>query len=112
MTVWKKYKKFERGMTMREPYNLIFAKHSECGQNYLFRVPCGVDINKGEKIYVDTIRGETLATAVTDNFYLSPTPFNAVADGIGAYLPLKYVTGLAEKKETYQKKQIDSSIPF
>ena len=41
--------------------NLVFAKHDNCSQEFLFAVPWYLEVRKGDVLLVDTIHGEAVA---------------------------------------------------
>lgn len=99
---------------MKKVHNLIFATHGEYGKKFLFGLPVNVTIKEGERIFVDTMYGESQAIAATDSFQVDSEALSAIVAGCGAYLPLKSVTGIAEPVTTYRKKPIPSNddLPF
>lgn len=80
--------------------NIIFAKHDCCEKEYLFEVPNGMHPVKGDVLWVNTSKGETVATATSD--MISGHGVEQIADKFGAYFPLKKVLAYANKGiETY-----------
>lgn len=45
--------------------NIAFVKHDGCNKIYAFNVPCDKRLKEGQKVVVDTSRGEQLATVVS-----------------------------------------------
>lgn len=97
---------------MSKVYNLIFAKHENQNRNFLFQLPVNVEIKAKQRIFVDTMYGETEAIAATSNFHVDAGVLSAIVEGCGAYLPLKNVTGYAEKVEKYQKTALTDCLPY
>jgi hypothetical protein len=90
--------------------NLIFAKHGE-SKSFLFELPLGEKIYKMHGIVVDTMYGRKSATATTDSFIVPSEIADLIAEGCGAYLPLKRVVGTVILKEVC--KQFDETeLPF
>ncbi len=80
--------------------NIIFAKHDALNKEYLFEVPEGMHPVKGDVLWVDTSKGETVATATSD--MISGHGVEQIAEKFGAYFPLKKVLAYANKGiETY-----------
>lgn len=75
---------------------VVFAKHDSCPQEFLFAVPCYLDVRKGDVLLVETMRGDAIATATTEMF--EGRDIDEVAKRFGAYLPLKKVKAVAGKE--------------
>ena len=75
---------------------VVFAKHDNCSQEYLFAVPWYLEVCKGDVLLVETIHGDAIATATTEMF--EGRDIDEVAKRFGAYLPLKRVKTVANKK--------------
>ena len=89
--------------------NLVFAKHDNCSQEFLFSVPWYLEVRKGDVLLVDTIHGEAVATATSELF--EGRDIDEVAVRFGAYLPLKRVKAVAGKKiREYIRVQIYDEI--
>lgn len=94
-------------------YNLVFINHNDKDKNYLFQLPKNLLLKKGEKVFVETIQGECVGTAVSDSFIVDKYTAEQIIVGTGAYEPLKDVIGWAEKQDGYRC--IDfrlASVPF
>ena len=90
--------------------NLVFAKHGE-SKAFLFSLPLGERVHKMQEIMVDTRYGRARAIAVTDSFIVPSQIADMIAEGCGAYLPLKHVIGTIRLKEVC--KQFDGTeLPF
>lgn len=97
---------------MREKIlNLIFASHEGDTKKFLFQLPLGIEVAKGQKFYVDTMRGESIVIAETENIYVGRHTADALVIGCGAYEPLKMVTGYAVRLDKYEKQPFNG-IPF
>jgi hypothetical protein len=83
-------------------YNLVFISHSDKEKNYLFRVPLDIRLKAGEKVFTDTAQGEAMGDCVTDSFIVDKYIAEQIIVGAGAYEPLKYVIGWAEKQDGYK----------
>lgn len=81
--------------TNKEGYLLVFAKHDNCSQEFLFAVPHYLEVRKGDVLLVETMRGDAIATATTEMF--EGRDIDEVAKRFGAYLPLKRVKEVAGK---------------
>lgn len=82
--------------------NIIFAKHDGCDKEYIFEVPEGMHPVKGDMLWVNTSKGETVANATSD--MISGHGVEQIADKFGAYFPLKKVLAYANRGiETYIK---------
>lgn len=80
--------------------NIIFAKHDALNKEYLFEVPEGMHPVKGDVLWVNTSKGETVAIATSD--MISGSGIDQIADKFGAYFPLKKVLAYANRGiETY-----------
>ena len=77
---------------------LIFAKHPNCPRPYLFCCEPIKNIQKGTRLLVDTMYGEHEAQAISNSFMVDDRALKAIANGTGAYLPLKIVIGSIEKE--------------
>ena len=75
---------------------IVFAKHDMCQQEYIFKVPDGMNIKKGDILCVDTMRGAQIAVASSD--MLEGDYTEHILSKLGAYLPLKTVLAYANKK--------------
>lgn len=73
--------------------NLVFAKHTDGGKNFLFSAPEGTAFTSGEKVSVTTKRGEQHATVSCTNFAVSEEAAKVLAKECGGYFPLASVTG-------------------
>ena len=76
--------------------NIIFAKHDGCNKEFIFEVPNGMNPKKNDILWVDTIRGETVAVATSD--VISGCQMEQLVEKLGAYLPLKRVRTYANKE--------------
>lgn len=97
-------------MEQQQYYNLVFIKHENDNKNYLFQVPMIIRLKAGEKVFAETIQGESLGECVTDSFIVGEHETACIMTGTGAYYPLKDVIGFASKQEEYRC--IDFSLPF
>lgn len=77
-----------------KPINVVFVKHANNPQKYLFELPLGEEIKAGWVVMVDTRRGRARASAVSDSFCLLEEQLPHIAKGVGAYLPLARVAGI------------------
>ena len=79
-----------------EGHLVVFAKHDNCSQEFLFAVPWYLEVRKGDVLLVETKRGDAIATATTEMF--EGRDIDEVAKRFGAYLPLKRVKAVAGKE--------------
>lgn len=77
------------GLTM----SIVFIRHTNGGQRFLFEAPPGIDLKEGEEVVVQTKNGETVGICVCDSFELDGKALQAVTKVVGAKLPLKPVVG-------------------
>ena len=68
---------------------IIFAEHDCCNRDFLFEVPDSMHPIKGDILWVDTQKGETIATATSD--VVEVNNVEQLVEKFGAYLPLKKV---------------------
>lgn len=64
---------------------------TQSGKNYLFSVPGGITLHKGDRVLCDTMRGEAEGICATDNFEADEHATNQIITLTGAYKPLKAV---------------------
>lgn len=74
----------------------VFAKHPDCDKEFIFAVPCYLDVKKDDLLLVDTMYGPKIAFATSDIF--EGKNLNEIAGKYGAYLPLKEVKQVASKE--------------
>lgn len=74
---------------------IVFATHEMCPKEYIFNVPDGMNIKKGDILCVDTVRGSQIAVATSD--VLEGDYTEHMLSKLGAYLPLKIVLAYANK---------------
>lgn len=70
---------------------IIFGKHDCVAKEYVWEVPEGMNVRKGDPMLVDTARGTTVAIAMSD--VIEGENLECVAARSGAYFPLKKVLG-------------------
>lgn len=73
--------------------NVVLIKHNVSGGTYLFEVPEGVKLGKGETVMVETRYGETSGNCICESFEMEGSPLEAIAELCGARFPLKKVIG-------------------
>lgn len=94
-------------------YNLVFIKHENGNNKFLFKVPMNITLKAGEKVFAITIIGEKLGTCISDSFIVGEHETACIMAGTGAYYPLKEVIGFAQKQEGYRCIEFAlASIPF
>ena len=82
--------------------NLVFIKHQENSKKFLFEVPVGVELMKGEKVFCDTRLGNQVGICATSSFYINSHSLESVVEGFGATMPLRKVIGYAEPITEYR----------
>jgi len=97
-------------MNEQQYYNLVFIRHENSNNNYLFQAPLAIRLKAGEKVFADTIQGECLGTCASDSFIVGEHETACIMMGAGAYYPLKEVIGYAYKQEGY--KCVSFDVPF
>lgn len=75
----------------------VLAKHKGSNKEYVFSVPDGIEIKKGDWLLVNTKCGETAATATSEVFSGGGAGDVAVR-GFGARLPLEPVLQVCGRK--------------
>ena len=89
--------------------NIIFAKPDALNKEYLFEVPEDMRPVKGDVLWVDTSKGETVATATSD--MISGHGVEQITEKFGAYFPLKKVLAYANKGiETYINNRVYEKV--
>ena len=92
--------------------NLVFINHG-CGRNYLFKLPLHIRLRTGEKVYVNTIRGQEMGICASDSFIIDNYTKQQIVVGTGAYEPIKEVIGYAQEQTGYRCIEFDlMSVPF
>lgn len=88
---------------------IVFAKHEGEDKEYCFEVPEIMNIQKGDILLVDTMRGTEIATATS--YTIIGENVEQFATRCGAYLPLKKViTYASEEMQKYIHKKTVSEI--
>lgn len=95
--VVQKNTQFKEEDNMDKYVCLIFVRHKGVGQTFLFSVDPMTDIKKGTELAVDTIKGRQRGVAVSDSFMVSEKAMQSIADGVGAYFPLRPVVGIIKR---------------
>ena len=95
----------EEGPEMEEPYHLVFCKHIKSGKAFLFALDPVRNLHDGDKVLVDTCKGESQAVVVGDSFCVGSHALKSIAAAMGATLPLRKVIGkyVVEEKQVIQK---------
>lgn len=94
-------------------YNLVFIGHEGTAKNYLFKLPLNINLKAGEKVYVNTSRGQDMGVCASNNFIVDEHTTEQIIVGSGAYKPLKEVIGYAQEQTGYRCIEFDLlSVPF
>lgn len=95
----------EEELAMKEFYFLVFCKHSGNGKTFLFGLDQVKNLHDGDKVLVDTRKGESQALVVGDSFCVDSRALKSIAAAMGATLPLRKVIGkyVVEEKQVIQK---------
>lgn len=95
----------EEEPVMEEFYHLVFCKHSGSGKAFLFALDPVRNLHDGDKVLVDTRKGESQALVVGDSFCVNFYALKSIAAAMGATLPLRKVIGIyvVEEKQVIQK---------
>lgn len=95
----------EEEPAMKEFYYLVFCKHSRNGKAFLFGLDRAISLRDGDKVLVDTCKGESQALVVGDSFCVDSCALKSIAAAMGATLPLRKVIGkyVVEEKQVIQK---------
>ena len=78
---------------MSELNNVVYVNHYRDEMDYLFSVPAGVRIRKGDMLLCQTRKGEQLGTAACDSFQVADDALEIIARHNTARLPLSPVVG-------------------
>ena len=81
-------------MTPVDISTYIFVKHENSEKKFLFEVPHGLDIDRGETVLCDTMHGEARGITVTDTFELERGAAHILSDILGFYFPVKKIIGV------------------
>ena len=81
---------------MNNTHMCVFAKHEGSDKEFIFSVPVTMEVNKGDILVVETIRGKCIATATSEMF--EGKNIDEVAEKFGAYLPLKKVVSALDNR--------------
>lgn len=73
--------------------NIVIITHNK-NDRYLFTVPSGVQLKKGDLVKVNTRKGETYGECVCDSFSVAENVTVALAAIMGGKVPLKPVIGI------------------
>lgn len=87
---------------MKTVRNLVFIKHQGSNKKFMFEVPVGVELMKGEKVFCDTRLGNQIGTCATSSFYINSHSLESVMEGFEATMPLRKVIGYAEPISEYR----------
>ena len=95
----------EEEPVMEEFYHLVFCKHIKSGKAFLFALDPVRNLHDGDKVLVDTRKGESQALVVGNSFCVDSHAFKSIATAMGATLPLRKVIGkyVVEEKQVIQK---------
>lgn len=95
----------EEEPAMKEFYFLVFCKHSGNGKTFLFSLDQVKNLYDGDKVLVDTCKGESQALVVGDSFCVDSCALKSIAAAMGATLTLRKVIGkyVVEEKQVIQK---------
>lgn len=84
-------------------YNLVFIKHDNfIYKNYLFQAPMDIRLKAGERVFVETIKGQSTGVCASNSFIVDKFTAEQIIAGTGAYEPIKNVFGWAEKQTDYK----------
>ena len=93
--------------------NVVFIEHDNQSGMYLFEVPGGVKLGKGEHVMVKTRHGETCGVCVCESFELDVSPLETVGRICGASFPLKKVIGrVFVEKFVPPAEKSEDALPF
>lgn len=81
--------------------NLVFVQFAHQNKQYTFKVPNGVKLSKGDKVYVKTARCQTPVTCSTDSFIVTQDAAKNILGGLDA-TALQMVIGKAVEKTTHE----------
>lgn len=95
----------EEEPAMKEFYFLVFCRHIRNGKTFLFGLDQVKNLHDGDKVLVDTRKGESQALVVGDSFCVDSRALKSIAAAMGATLPLRKVIGkyVVEEKQVIQK---------
>lgn len=83
-------------------HNIVFVKY-DTDKRYLFLVPEGVELECGDMVYTNTVRGNDIAECVSKSYEVDGSTYNALlkGQGIDSRVKMKYVLGRAVQKVSY-----------
>jgi hypothetical protein len=92
--------------------NIVMVEHTNSSKRYLFSVPEGANLGKGQRVLVDTRYGQQEAVCAADSVEADEVTLKYLAPYLGATLPLRSVTHIAEWREVgAQKPAADCEAP-
>lgn len=87
----------------------VFAKHDGVDKEYCFAVPEEMTIKIGDKLLVDTCRGQQVVTATSTD--ITSGQYDQIVKRFGATIPLKRVLQCCGKEmQDYFQKQAENAI--
>lgn len=95
----------EEEPAMKEFYFLVFCRHIRNGKTFLFGLDQVKNLHDGDKVLVDTCKGESQALVVGGSFCVDSRALKSITAAMGATLPLRKVIGkyVVEEKQVIQK---------
>ena len=75
----------------------IFSKHDGCDKKFIFEVPANMNPVKNDILWVETIKGATVAVATSSTMSCEDDGVEYIAKQLGAYMPLKKVKTYANR---------------
>lgn len=85
--------------------NLVYARHESTPKLYVFQVPDGVTLEKGDTVKVRTKKGESIAKCADPSFEISERAGAIIARASGGQLPLAPVVAQLETVELRFEKE-------
>lgn len=83
---------------------VVIVKHENCGQLYIFKVPCGQALKAGDLVLLDTKKGNRLGTCVCNSFEVND---QSVADRIYSAFRIKEPTAYVIGRYSLDKFEVD-----
>lgn len=72
---------------------VVSIRHANNGRQFLFEVPDGWSVKKGQTVMCETKNGTNEGAAECDSFEVSESALSSLVDVFGAKLPLKKIVG-------------------
>ena len=79
-------------------HHLAFVRHDGCASVFLFNVDALYTLKDGQRVQVSTKKGLQEGTLIGNSFMVGDNGYASIIKAVGAYKPLKSVTGIITEK--------------